>query len=295
MGSLFRVRDFQRLGIMTSLEPSPRDSSTPTLADRVPGQAVMNEALSIHSNEPERSWLRRFLGAGPLSERSRPWFQGALGEIAVGKILDGLGPEWTVLHAVPVGAGTSDIDHVLVGPAGAFTLNTKHHSGQRVWVGRHTVLVAGQKQHHLSHARHEANRAEKLLTAAMGEPVPVIPVVVLVAPKKLTIKEKPSGVVVLTDSTLRRWLQRRRPVLPEDHVVRVAAAAALPGTWHQNPPPPEADPAALQERFAALRASVTSARRRQQLWFLGIRVGAVMALIAYGPELLGALVTVVLS
>ena len=280
---------------MTFLDASARDAALPTLADRVPGQAVMNEALRIHSGEPERSWLRRFLGARPLSEHSRPWFQGALGEIAVGKILDGLGPEWTVLHAVPVGAGTSDIDHVLVGPAGVFTLNTKHHSGQRVWVGRHTILVAGQKQHHLTHARHEASRAEKLLTAAVGEPVPVTPVVVLVAPKKLTIKQKPSGVVVLPDRELRRWLQRRRPVFTEDHVVRVAAAAVLPRTWHRNPPPPQADPAVLQERFAALRASVHSAWRRRQLWLLGTRVGAVMALIAYGPELLGALVRAVLS
>lgn len=279
---------------MTFREPLPRDSSSPTLADRVPGQAVMSEALRIHDGEPERSWLRRFLGAGPLSESSRPWFQGALGEIAVGKVLDGLGPEWTVLHAVPVGAGTSDIDHVLVGPAGVFTLNTKHHSGQHVWVGRDVLLVAGRKQHHLSHARHEASRAEKLLSAAVGEPVSVTPVVVLVAPKKLTIKQQPSGVVVLPAGGLRRWLQRRRPVLPEDRVARVAAVAVLPGTWHRNPPP-EVDPAALQERFTALRASVASAWRRRQLWLLGTRVGAVVALIAYGPELLGALVRAVLS
>jgi hypothetical protein len=75
-----------------------------------------------------------------------------------------LGPEWAVLHAVPVGAGTSDIDHVLIGPAGVFTLNTKNHAGQPVWVAGRTPDVAGEKQRHLYNASHEAGRAAKLLT-----------------------------------------------------------------------------------------------------------------------------------
>jgi hypothetical protein len=35
-------------------------------------------------------------------------------------------PEWTVLHSVPVGTGSTDIDHIAIGPAGVFTLNTKY-------------------------------------------------------------------------------------------------------------------------------------------------------------------------
>ncbi|MBG6212216.1 hypothetical protein RCH23_000129 [Cryobacterium sp. CAN_C3] len=45
-------------------------------------------------------------------------------------MLSKLGPEWTVLHAVPVGSGSSDIDHVVIGPAGVFTINTKNHTGK---------------------------------------------------------------------------------------------------------------------------------------------------------------------
>ncbi|MFW3386037.1 UNVERIFIED_CONTAM: nuclease-related domain-containing protein [Kocuria sp. CPCC 205274] len=132
----------------------------------------------------------RSVRAGPLGADSRPWYQGALGEIAVGQILDRLGPEWTVLHAVPVGAGVSDVDHVLIGPAGVFTLNTKNHAGRNVWIGERAILVGGHKQHYLPHARHEAARAAKRLSAAVGEPVSVTPLLVLIEPGKLTINQR---------------------------------------------------------------------------------------------------------
>ena len=279
---------------MTPPDFSPR-GFLPTLTDRVPGQAVMSQALDLADGDPARSWLGRFFGADPLSADSRPWFQGALGELRVGQILAGLGPEWTVLHAVPVGAKNSDIDHVLIGPSGVFTLNTKHHAGQKVWVGRHAVFVAGQKTHYLSHARHEAARAGKLLTAAVGEPVPVTPVVVFVGSKEPTVKQPPAGVVVRTDRSLLRWLRRRSPVLPDDQVARITAAAVLPGTWHRNPTPPELEPAVLQERFATLRASVRSARRRRRLWALGLLGGGGAVVVSQAAEVLGGLVIAVLS
>ncbi|MGJ9403557.1 nuclease-related domain-containing protein [Arthrobacter sp. KK5.5] len=66
----------------------------------------------------------------PLGPDNRPWYQVAFAEIRTGHILASLAPEWAVLHAVPVGAGTADIDHVLIGPAGVFTLNTKDHNNR---------------------------------------------------------------------------------------------------------------------------------------------------------------------
>jgi hypothetical protein len=114
-------------------------------------------------------------GASPLSPESRPWYKGALGEIAVGRILEQLGPEWLVLHGIPVGKGSSDIDHLLIGPAGVFTVNTKNHSGQAVWVAGRTFIVAGKKTRHLYNAAFEASRASKLLSAAVGAAVDVTP------------------------------------------------------------------------------------------------------------------------
>src|SRR5271155_376628 len=54
--------------------------------------------------------------------------RGATGEEQVGGLLDGLADgEWRVMHDVSFGRG--NVDHVLVGPAGVFTVETKSHPG----------------------------------------------------------------------------------------------------------------------------------------------------------------------
>ncbi|MGQ1798925.1 nuclease-related domain-containing protein [Kocuria oceani] len=270
----------------------PADAGTPDrgpgLADRCAGQAVIAETLRIQDEQPPRSRWARFFGADPLSDRNRSWFQGAEGEIAVGQILGRLGPEWTVLHAVPVGAGASDIDHVVIGPAGVFTLNTKNHTGQEVWVGARAILIGGHRKHYLPHARHEAARAAKRLSAVVGEPVPVTPVLVLIDPDPLTVKQRLVDVGVVTDRQLLRWLRRRRPVLTPAQCDRITAAAVQPGTWRDHPAPPE-DPVALQERFAALRTSVRRARRRRVLWGLGLLARGGVAVAGSGAAALTGL------
>ena len=57
------------------------------------------------------------------------WGRGAAGEELVGKVLDRLRERgWFALHDVQLGRG--NIDHVLVGPAGVFTIETKSHCGR---------------------------------------------------------------------------------------------------------------------------------------------------------------------
>ena len=252
------------------------------LGERVPAQAVMEELLALQGLERRRSTLQRVFGVSPLSEETRPWYSGALGEIAVGRILAGLGPDWLVLHAVPVGTGSTDIDHVLVGPCGVFTINTKHHSGQPVWVAGRTLMVAGKKTRHLYNAAHEAERASKLLSAAVGDAVDVTAVVVLVAPKSLTIKAAPEQVKVLTERQLLRWLNRRPHVLDPEQVSRIAAAAVVPRTWHRSPAEP-GDADTIQHDFAVLRSLVDRARRRRATWVLGIPAAGFLMLLTGGP------------
>lgn len=252
------------------------------LGARVPGQAVMEELLVLQSQERGRSMLQRVFGASPLSEATWPWYRGALGEIAVGRILAVLGPDWLVLHAVPVGTGSTDIDHLLVGPAGVFTINTKNHSGQSVWVAGRTLMVAGKKTRHLYNAAHEASRASKLLSAAVGDAVDVTGVVVIVDPKTLTIKAAPEQVSVVTDRQLLRWLEGRSRVLDRDQVSRIAAAAILARTWHRKPAQP-GDAVAVQRNFTALELQVERARRRRVAWVLGVPGVGFLMLISAGP------------
>jgi hypothetical protein len=80
-------------------------------------------------------------------------------------------PRWRVLHSIPVGKDGADIDHLVVGPAGVFTLNTKHHPRARIWVAGDTLLVSGVHQLYIRNSRHGAARAGRLLSVACGFPV----------------------------------------------------------------------------------------------------------------------------
>jgi hypothetical protein len=94
----------------------------------------------------------------------RAWRIGADGEQAVAAQLTRLGPSWRVLHAVRVGDHGSDIDHVVIGPAGVFTVNAKHHPNTSIWVGGDTFMVNGQRVPYVRNSRHEARRAARRLS-----------------------------------------------------------------------------------------------------------------------------------
>jgi len=67
----------------------------------------------------------------PLVERRDV---GAAGEEHVGGLLDQLGDQgWRVIHDASLGRG--NVDHILIGPAGLYTIETKSHPGP-VRVGR---------------------------------------------------------------------------------------------------------------------------------------------------------------
>ncbi len=77
----------------------------------------------------------------PLVERHD---RGATGEEQVGGVLDGLaGDGWHVIHDASLGHG--NVDHILIGPAGVFTVETKSHPGP-VRVGRVHGATLSQAQ-----------------------------------------------------------------------------------------------------------------------------------------------------
>jgi len=54
--------------------------------------------------------------------------RGAMAEEQVGALLDGLAQEkWRVVHDVSLGRG--NVDHIVIGPPGLFTIETKSHPG----------------------------------------------------------------------------------------------------------------------------------------------------------------------
>lgn len=76
----------------------------------------------------------------PLLERRD---RGASGEEHVGALLDALPQGWRVIHDASLGHG--NVDHVVIGRAGVFTVETKSHPGP-VRVGRVHGATLGQAQ-----------------------------------------------------------------------------------------------------------------------------------------------------
>lgn len=273
---------------------APRQQVLSPLHERMPGHCVVSELLTAQQTRTPRSRPARLLGVSPLLEDARPWYWGALGEIAVGRLLAKLPEDWHVLHAVSVGKGNSDIDHVVIGPGGVFTINTKNHSGQKVWVAGRTLMVAGQKQDHIRNSEHEAERAARLLSAAAEARVSVTPVVVVVEPQSMTVREKPAKVVVLTAAQVVRWLKKRPQVLTPDQVAWLVRAADVPATWHVAPTEPAPTPV-LRAAFDKLDKEVRGARSVRRAWSMGLVGGGAVAALTVGPELLQALLAALVA
>lgn len=239
------------------------------LGGRTPGQSVITELLCKQSQLPPRGFLARMFGISPLTGDTSPWFKGALGEIAVARLLAKLGPDFLVLHAIPVGVGSSDIDHLVICPAGVFTLNTKNHSGQKVWVAGGTVTVNGTKYPHIRNAVFEAKRASGILSRAVGNPVAVTGLVVVVNPRELTVKQAPAGVEILDSRRLQRWFMRKPRLLAPDQIAQITAQARQPSIWHSNPRT-DGDPEVLKAQFQLLERTVSSALLRRRIWVLAL-------------------------
>lgn len=243
---------------MTEVPPSVRRV-------RGPAYAVMTECLRIQASARPQSGLARLFGRDPILPDARTWYRGALGEIQVAKTLKSLGPEWTVLYA-------QDAPTLVLGPAGAFAVSTRNHSRQRVWVGDDRLLVNGRRTDHLPYARLEARRIGELIGA------PVTPVIALVDPASLTIKQRAEGIEVLASSQLRGYLARRKARLTDAAVTELVAGASASGVWD----PDVVDETLRHEaRFLRLKSEVEAAARRRLWWVAGSSLAIVAPVLVW--------------
>lgn len=203
--------------------PPPRDLST-----NAAGAAARAKRDEVNAEAPVLNFVARVLG---VKTGERSWRIGAKGEEMIAKELQKLGPHWRVLHAVEVGERGSDIDHIVIGPAGIFTLNTKRHPGSEAWVAERAVRVNHQRTDYLRNSRHEGARASRLLSAAHGSPIEARPVIVFVNLHKFEVKKQPSDVYVTTRKQLVDWLEALPIVWDSTKIESVFNTARLSTTW----------------------------------------------------------------
>jgi Nuclease-related domain len=201
------------------------------LATNQPGAEAREQAEAAREAAPVKTVLARVLG---VHTEERAWRIGADGEEKVAGQLAKVAkkdPRWRVLHAIPVGDRGSDIDHLVIGPGGVFTVNTKNHPGAKIWVGGNTFMVNGHRQPYVRNSRHEAERAARLLTTACGYPVYVQGLIVTVNADDVVIKTQPDGVNVTWRNNLAKWLLRHGEIHPPEMLDTIYEAARRSTTW----------------------------------------------------------------
>jgi Nuclease-related domain len=204
------------------------------LARNAPGASASARARALRREHPLLTGAAAMLS---IRTSAQQFAAGARGERAVGRQLNRWASRygWHVLHAVPVGRRGSDIDHVVIGPFGVVTVNTKT-TGTAVWVGEYGLTIGGKPVDYIRKSRHEADRAGRLLRRATGLEVPVQSAIVFVGARKVTVRGSgPADVAVLpTPRALRRWLHQQPPALQPDQVEAIYGAARRPASWQSG-------------------------------------------------------------
>ncbi len=214
-------------------DPAAPSATWADLAANRPGSGSEERARSLRRASPLKSRLGRLFH---VSTEETSWRLGAAGERRVGTTLSRLGSSWRVLHAVPVGQEQAeDIDHVVIGPPGIFTLTTKHQRRALVQVFGDSVRVDGCQEPLASEARYQAWRAACLLTAACGYRIVVAPAVVIVGAEDVQVARPAEGVEIVDRRHLLRWLTGLPSRLKPAHVAHIYTAARRSDTWLRRP------------------------------------------------------------
>lgn len=172
-------------------------------------------------------------------EEVRHWLhnhrRGAEGEERVGRVLSEKldSTTYKVFHDLDMRHG--NLDHLVIGPTGAFAIETKAWRG-RVWLGKHGRLMVGKRDEEgtLGQATHEAMWARQLLSDA-GIDVWVEAVVVLTHTSlpKGPIDRRSVRIVTLDDLVPllhagRHRLAAHEVVRAEDAILRAGVPVEVP-------------------------------------------------------------------
>lgn len=196
------------------------------------GDGVRETARAKFREAPVRNLFQRiFRDDGD----DKSWRQGVRGERAVGRALQSAmkpGSGWHLLHSIRRSVKGTDVDHLLIGPGGIFSINAKFHEGKRVWLGERAIFVGRTPKPHLGEARNEAKQVKRVLDAAYPTPREVTPVVVIAGSASFSRGKSPPGdVVVIHVSEIPEWFESMGESIRQWEVDALYDVARWERTW----------------------------------------------------------------
>lgn len=274
-------------------------TETLTMGQRRAGQAAIEDLLRHHRHTRSRSAVARVFGRSPLSAESEALHRDALAQIAVGGVLERLPPEWTVFSSAPGRMDAAGIDHVVIGPGGLFTVNSKLHVNRTVWVADSILVVDRTTLGHIPDAILQARRLTEVLGERMPLPAPVRPMVAIVDAKRITIRERSEQVLVLDARSLNHTLTSLPVVLDASELRQIRSILNDPESWNDGltggtgvgatgtgtVADSRAQRDELLAEFAALDSEILIADARRSGWKLAAYAVAVVTPIAAFPYL----------
>lgn len=200
------------------------------------GSGARTKAQELRDADPLGTGLARLLRK---HTDERAWRIGADAEETVGSRLDRLDQrEWLALHDILLNEKGTNLDHLVIGPPGVFSLNTKNHPKKKVVVTERGFRVNGYRTNYLPAAVAEAARVGEVWRRHVDFPVFVHPVIV-VKGAELEVRKTPPDVSVIRRRDLPKWFRRMPAVLPAEQVKALQAVAGRPATWRPAPPAEE--------------------------------------------------------
>jgi hypothetical protein len=154
------------------------------------------------------------------------WRRGAAGERRTARLLGPLQQEgWAVLHDLAVPGSRANLDHLVIGPAGVFVIDSKQYRGRlqldpsgRLWHGRYPLAPA------LRALSFEADQAAQVLTDPDVVVVPVMAVHGTQVPWGKVVME---GVPMVPARRLPSMLRELPAVLGPERVASLADQARV--------------------------------------------------------------------
>jgi hypothetical protein len=164
------------------------------------------------------------LGTYACCARVAAFFKGAAGEEQVARVLGNLPAGFEVFHSLELGGGVlmwrqGDLDHLVVGPTGAFAIETKNWQG-RVTLTDEGLLLDGRRPRRapLAQVRQAVAALQLRLGRAGVYHVPIVPVVCFASDRFTAPPQMVADAIVCNRADLQAILTKppSRAVAPAD-------------------------------------------------------------------------------
>jgi len=157
--------------------------------------------------------------------------------------LDHLGPAWHVVdwprvdlpefRALELDRRSQDerAGFLAIGPSGLFAVTIVDQGRARVLMAGDVVQIDGRRPAYVAEARRDAKRASRVLSAAVGLAVPVVPVLTFVGSGLLSIQGLPKECLVATHRDLDQLLVACGARISAETAEKLSRVARQPATW----------------------------------------------------------------